>query len=406
MSDWIAAPFENSFQSTLLGLTYSAHAGPLADLFSQACVNQFNEANWSSYGYLFTQVFESDVLREAALLGGADHAAVADLHSLPTSAMKRLAEMLEHADDLPVVGRVNLASALISVSRFDIAAGVLREIPPTEIGSRDAFEVGMLDFMISNRRDDGAGSPQAFSRIRHAIEAGSIPRDRVLHACTQAVVWYLKRHEATEADFRWFASTGVALARSDRSLSPASLSSWYRGIAMLPAAKGKADATRTYMRRARETAEETIAKRPRAFERNLIKTYYESTLKEHLYLTGDLEKAEQAGLDLVELDPVWAPSHAELAEVYERWERIEDAALWYEKAAAAGPPYVGHHLLKAARCREAAGQHDLAVPHYQVLAALAPANATVLQAGLHAARTSGHEATVDFEEALNLIHVQ
>ncbi|MET8628886.1 hypothetical protein ABZW30_34990 [Kitasatospora sp. NPDC004669] len=406
MSSRLAAPFKNAFQETLLGLTYSMQAGQTADLFSRACVEQFSEADWSSYGYLFTQVFEPDVLREVALLAGVDYAAAADLRSRPSAAMEQLADMLDHVGELPVVGQVNVASALISVSRFDAAARVLRRILPGKAGSRDAFEVGMLDFMISNRRDDGVGSREVFSRIRHTIETGSIPRDRILHACTQAVVWHLKRHEATEADFRWFAETGNTLAISDRSLSPASLSSWYRGIAMLPAAKGQAETTRTYMRRAQETAQETVAKRDRAFEQNLIKTYYESTLKEHLYLTGDFEKAEEAGLNLVELDSAWAPSYAELAEVYERWKHLEDAALWYEKAAAAGPPYMGHHPLKAARCREAVGQYVLALPHYQALATLSPANEAVLQAGLHTARAAGHAAARDFEEALNLIHVQ
>jgi len=406
VSDLHVPSFGNAFQETLLGLTYSTGAVRSTDMFSRACVEQFHEADWTSYGYLFTQVFEPDVLREAALLAGVNYADAADLTHVPSAEMAHLADMHSRARDLPVVGQVNVAAALISVSRFDAAAQVLQLASARGLSGRDAFEAAMLDFMVANRRDDGVGSPEIFFRLRRTIESGSIPDDRVLHACTQAVVWYLKRREATEADFRWYVATGRALVTSRRPLSPASLSSWYRGLAMLPAAIGRAETTRTYMQRARETAEETIAQRPRAFEQNLIKTYHESTIKEHLYVTKDFEKAEEADRSLVDLDPAWAPSYAELAEVYQRWKRLEDAADCYEQAAAVGPPYVGLHLLKAGRCRDACGHYDLAIRHYQVLAQLAPANEAILREGLHTAQAARHSAADDFEEALNLIHVR
>lgn len=38
--------------------------------------------------------------------------------------------------------------------------------------------------------------------MRAAIQTGRVPPDRALDACAQAVVWYLKRKEPIEADYR------------------------------------------------------------------------------------------------------------------------------------------------------------------------------------------------------------
>ncbi len=118
---------------------------------------------------------------------------------------------------------------------------------------------------------------------------------------------------------------------------------------MIPAGRGQALQTRHYMQRAREAAEEVISRRPRRHEMNFIKTYHESAIKEHLYVTGDFEKAKEAGNALIALDAGWAPSYAELAEVYQKSGDQQRAAELYEQALATlGPPYVGHHLLNAA----------------------------------------------------------
>ena len=282
---------------------------------------------------------------------------------------------------LAVVELVNLASALVSVSRFDIAAGLLDTASDQASTSRERFEIAWLEFVISNRRDDGKNSPAAFAAMRAEIDAGKVPRGRALDACTQAVVWYLKRREVPEEAFTWSVGIGQRLVMNPDQLDAGTMSSWFRGIAMLPAARGSASTTRQYMHRAQAAAEEKIAKSSGAFEKNMLKTYYESSLKEQMYVNRDFDAAEEAGRALIALDPLWPPSYGELAEAYEKFGQLGQAAELYELAAHAGPPYVGHHLMRASRCRAALGQHEAALDHYSALLELAPGNETICNAG-------------------------
>ncbi|MBM0275409.1 tetratricopeptide repeat protein [Micromonospora tarensis] len=237
--------------------------------------------------------------------------------------------------------------------------------------------------------------------MRAAIESRALPPDRVMDACAQGVVWFLKRRELSEADFDWFVATGTALAEQPGLVEPAALSSWYRGVAMIPAAKGEVAATRRYMEHARAAARETITKRPRAYEMHLMKTYHESSLKEHMYLTRDEDRAEESGRALIAIDPAWSPSYGELAEAYVRFGRPGPAAELFETAVRIGPPYVGHHLLQAARCRERAGDHELALAHYLSLVDTAEPSPEVVTAALALARRLSHPAQTRLAAALD-----
>ncbi|MFF5712338.1 hypothetical protein [Streptomyces sp. 62] len=391
----------NAFQETLLGIEYGPR--PDVDLFSQACVEQFQEFQTTAYGYDFAQVFEPNALTEVALLAGLDPTAVADLTHRPTPGTVSLAELTEHSADLPVVGLVNVASALISVSRFGLAERLLDQAAARSATARETFEVAMLELIVANRRDDGVGSPRAFARMRQAIETGGVPADRSLDGCSQAVVWYLKRKELPEESFRWYLRLGRELVARHSDMPTAAVSSWYRALAMSPAAEGDAVTTRQYMDNARRAAEETYAHTPRAYELHLLKTYHESSIKEHLYVTGDIDRAVESGRDLIALDPVWAPSYGELGEVLAKAGRAEAAARMYEKAAELGPPYYGHHLLQAARLREKAGDGERALGHYQSLTELAPDSEPLLEAGLVLARTLSHDSAAYFDDALGAL---
>jgi len=217
--------------------------------------------------------------------------------------------------------------------------------------------------------------------MREAIREGSIPPGRILDVCAQGVVWFTKRKEISEDAFRWCVSTGSHLSQTRSGLNAGALSSWYRGIAMLPAAQGDAAGTRRYMRLAEDAAHETYSARPTAFDLNTVKTYHESTIKEHMYVTGDLELAEAAAEALIALDPVWSPSYGELAEAYRKFGKVEKAANLYEQASSLGPPYVGYHLLQAARCRAQHNDDEVALSHYIRLAEIAPGFRPVIDEG-------------------------
>lgn len=391
----------NAFQQTLLGLEYAPDPDRPADLFSRACVEEFSQMRLDRYGYLLAQVFEPNVLVEVALLAGLPYESLADLSHQPTEPIRRLADLVHHAADLPVTGVLNVATALISVSRFDPAASLLADAYVRAATPRERFEAAMLAFVVTNRRDDGVDSPRQFHRMRDAAETDQVPDDRVLDACSQAVVWYQKRKELPESEYQWFLNTGTRLATAADRLDPGAISSWYRALAMVPAAEGAAATTRRYMEYAREAAENTMARRPRAYETHFLKTYHESSLKEHMYLTRDLDKAEEAGQALIALDPSWAPSYGELAEAYVAFGRTEKAAHLYEQAVAAGPPYVGHHMLRAARCHQKAGNSTRALALHRDLSLLARDDEQVLRAGFDLAQDLGDtDARAHFEAAL------
>jgi tetratricopeptide (TPR) repeat protein len=382
-----AALSGNTFQQTMVGLEFASRPDDQVDLFSRACVEQYRDCDLTRFGYLFAQVFEPNVLVEVALHEGVPHEQLADLSHRPTGNSAHLADLAANAADLSVVETVNVAAALISISRFEAATMVLANAFAKATGPLEHFEAWMLAFVVANRCDDADRTAQSFSRMREAMETGGVPADRGLDACAQAVVWYMKRKDLTESDFQWYLATGRRLAQR-AGADPAPLSSWYRALAMVPAAEGDAKQTREYMVRARDAARDTLARRPRAFERHLLKTYLESSLKEFMYVTPDLDRAEESCRALIELDPVWAPSYGEAAEAYLRFGKPDLAAAMYDKAVAAGP-------------HEKCGNTEQALAHYEALSRLVPDNAAVLTAGLDLARARAHSTQTHFAHLLD-----
>ncbi|MEU5761276.1 hypothetical protein [Nocardia sp. NPDC047648] len=388
---------DSAFSQTMLGLAYSADI--TADLFSQACVEQFNNFDDSRYGYVFAQVFEPNVLREVSVLAQTEYSDAAGLRCRPSTAMEQLADKVERRSSLGITELVNLSAALISVSRFEVAQVVLETAKSRDFGSREAFEIAMLEFVIRNRVADGEGAADTFHRMRAAIRAGGVPDDRVLDACAQAVVWYLKRREVPEECFTWYLSVGRSL-EGNRNLDSASMSSWYRAVAMWPAASGDKEATRAYMTRARESAEATFSERPRAYEKHLIKTYHESSVKEHMYVRRSCNDAKASAEALIELDPLWSPSYGEQGEMYAAFGEFELAAASFDRAVELGPPYVGYHLIQSAKAHERCENADRAVQRYRELTRLIGDDEVVLRTGLALARSSSHEAQEYFERRL------
>jgi tetratricopeptide (TPR) repeat protein len=361
----------NAFQAVMTGL--EVPEGRPLDIFSESLSRAIAEHDRRHYGFPFTQVFEPGVLFEIALIERLDLDALATLQHCPTATTRWLSDAVATRAQLSMTELVNVASILVCAGRFALASELVSLGMHRQTSTREDFELAWLRFIISNRVDDGASSPEAFDRMRLAINSGDVPPARALDACTQAVVWFLKRREVPAEVFRWFAQYGAALTASGSDdLTVGGLSAWYRGVAMVPAATGRAASTRRYMTKALEAAEAAERTRPGADARNARKTYYESTMKEHLYVTGDLDAACDAGQALIDLDPVWSLSVGELAEVHERRGETARAAELYEQAVGLGPPSVGHHLQRAARCRVALGQHDLALEHYLALHSLDP----------------------------------
>lgn len=350
------------------------------DLFSAACLEEFDNRPGDSYGYMFAQVFEPHVLHEVERLEGCN---VGGLETLSYGASDRL-DQIRAALCRPggrAVERINLAAALISVSRFTLAARILADIDLADCTPRDRFEAAMLDFVVANRLSDKAGVHAAFAAMRAAGNTGTLPADRLLDAAAQAVVWRRKGEQVDEGSYSWFLAVGRELAEDGGSANPGARSSWYRAVAMIPAARGEAEQTRSLMLKARQAAEEALTARPGAYSMHFVKTYYESTIKEQLYVARDIDAALEAAAALIEIDPLWSPSYGEKAEVHFAARHFETAANCWEAAGRCGPPYVGHHYFAAAQAWEAAGAPERALEICIGLAELDPDVESVRQRG-------------------------
>lgn len=350
----------SAFQSTMVGLNVDGFAEDRVDIFSKACLAEFESAESHHHRHKLSQVFEPEVLQEAAFLEGVPYALVASMAHRPSPALQSLARILDCRDTLSMDELCNLSSALISISRYQAAAQVLSTARKRSGTAREMFEMAMLEFIICNRAHDGVGSDQAFRMMRACIEASNLSAERVLDACAQAVVWYLKRRELAEVDYRWFLAKGRQTAEHAASTDPGAVSSWYRALAMVPAENGDSVSTRADMERAYAAANATYKIRPNPYELHFVKTYYESTLKEHMYITRDFSEAEAAGLALIAVDPAWAPSYGETAEMYAKFKQYDAAVEYYERAVSMGAPYVLHHLQKAEQLNLLAGHVDRA----------------------------------------------
>lgn len=367
----------NAFHRTLVDFDCPQEG---RDLFSAACIEEFDDRPKDRYGYMFAQVFEPHVLDEIERL---EKCAAGSLDSLNYGEGDRL-DHIRMALQEPsghVVEHINLAAALISISRFKLAERTLANIDATRCTLRDQFEMAMLSFVVANRRSNKVGVRAAFAAMRTAGESGNLPADRLLDAAALAVVWRRKGEQVDEENYRWFLAVGHQLAEHDTSTNPGARSSWFRAAAMIPAARGEVEETRSLMLKAQQSAEEALDARPGAYAAHFVKTYYESTLKEQLYVAKDTDAALEAATALIALDPVWSPSYGEKAEVYYVAKQFETAAKYWEKAGRCGPPYVGHHYFSAAQAWEAADAPERALAIYTGLAALDPSVETVRRRG-------------------------
>jgi len=389
----------NVFHQTMLDF---AHGHSNVDLFSQACIEQYDHRPTDHYGYLFAQVFEPHVLAEIAALEGISRARLEQLEAGLGARIDSLRADIVRAAAMTPVEAVNVAAALISISRFGLAAHLLDTIDPATCDERDIFEIEMLRFVIANRLSDVRSAQRAFREMRRIAETARLPAERVIDAAGQAVVWHMKSRMIDRATFDWFLGFGNRLI-ADGDVEAGAKSSWYRAIAMIPASRGDGDRTRALMLRARSAGEESLRARPRAYELHLLKTYHESALKEYLYLTGDRDAALAEAHSLITLDPHWSPSHGEEAEIHLRFGDWEAAATCFERAGRMGPPFVGHHLFCAAQAWERAQAKQRALAIYADLLDLDDRNLSVVVAGVRLERRLGKSGEQIFEAAFEAV---
>ncbi|AFR30790.1 hypothetical protein [Arthrobacter sp. Rue61a] len=366
----------NSFTETIIGFDLPSQQDEIVE-FSRENVAAFSATIPGDYYYPIGQVFEPDVVREVCDLHGLDYEDVTMLRTHGGERVSELQERLDRVESMDDPDVVVLASALVTLSRFELASSVLTRAG--DRGVRFQFEAALLRYIIGNRTQGRGLDVNLMSEVRRTAASQDVPAHRLLDACSIAVVWYLKGVGVTKEDFEWFARTGNTVVLEHGKKIPAvSTSAWYRGVAMIPAEIGDVSRTRALMNEAAVSAQRAMEDSDAPFARNLHKTYLESSVKEHLYVSRDEEKAIQAAKDLVAWDPLWSVSAGEYADVLAAFGKSELAAETYDRATSLGAPYVTHHLRKAAQQYAKAGMTHRAIARYLVLASMLPDPTEVL----------------------------
>lgn len=342
-------------------------------LFSEGWATIFHTKNFEEYGYPYIQIFEPNVLLEIGVLNNLRFKQLEGMETSLSPISDHLKAMKDGHSELSNPKLSNLIASLISLSRFKSASFYLHILFGRKLCPRGKFEASWLGFLISNRCDDGLDTQRYFDEMIDVVKAEKIPVGRIVDLCTQGVVWYLKRKEIDKETFRWCLATGHSLSQRTIDCDPETTSSWYRGLAMLPAATGDKKNTREYMVLAKEQAVLAMTKNntPQdAKSKNQLKTYYESSIKEYLYVNRNKKRALNAAEKLIELDPLWSINYGETADIYSSFGDHDLAANYYLKAANLGPPYVGYHLSRAVSENMKIGRLDQAQHCRQLLSVI------------------------------------
>ncbi|WP_426625403.1 tetratricopeptide repeat protein [Leifsonia sp. McL0607] len=391
----------NSFTETILRFEAPPSNANVVQ-FSRDCTTAFDASDPSTYYYPIGQVFEPDVLREVCEIQGI---AFSDALSLDYGSGPRIDELRRRwscREDLAPTERLVLASALVTLSRFEAARQVLDVPDHSNTDTRYAFESALLRYIIGNRSEGRELSPHAMHEVRSIVERGGVPIDRVLDACGLAVVWYIKGVGVAKSDFAWFARHGDRLIVEKGDRIPAlSRSAWFRGVAMLTAELGDARKTRELMVRASDAANSANSAGDGVFAENLHKTYLESSTKEFMYVSRDEERAVASATELTELDPHWSVSIGELADALAFFGRAEESARTYDRAADLGAPYVSHHVRRAAAQYEKAGMLGEAVDRHLLAAIMLPDPDSSLAAAERLSTQSTSSARRSFERVVS-----
>ncbi|RON79779.1 lipopolysaccharide assembly protein LapB [Pseudomonas fluorescens] len=395
---------ENSFYKMMTGVALPDALDKSESILNRACSWSYTTANFDESGYRYVQIFEPGVLSEVkaikqSMKQDSNTAALERSGVGHIATLDWLKENLQHASSIQ---RLNLATAYASFCRVSEAANVietLQDMPRTSDGDLQ-FEYLMLKFVVSNRLQDRASVRIVMQQLLAMANSGKMTPVQIIEVSSQTTVWFHKTGEIEKDVYEWFFKKSNDIVRNPKSQIPDGIkSSWYRAVAMIPAEKGNLDATRELMGRAKDYARKANAEITNPYLLNELKTYYESSVKEHLYVSKDFEKAEAAGLALLKLDPAWSPNWAEVAQVYMELKHYDMARQLLNKAIQLGPPYVlyFHYLLAECECQS--GDIDGGLQRYRNIVEVDGSNRSSALSGLYWATKHKH-AQVGFFNSL------
>lgn len=391
------------FSKALLFFDFPAKDATGLSIFLRAVTTAFGGANFDDIGYRYIQLLEPAVVAEierieqSQMVLGCQHEP--DALSTCASALTWLFENRHLASS---VQRLNLAVALASFGRPSLAHSILEDLAEHPRVQGDLrFEYLMLRFAVSNRMGDRIASGRWMRLLKDMGKHGRLMGGQLMDAAAQAIVWHLKTGEVDVDTYKWFFSSSTSLLRRGQNLPDSVKSAWYRSVAMIPAATSQADVTRKTMSRAESFAKAALQESTDPFTLNDLKTYLESALKEHIYLSKEFDKAESIAIALLKLDPHWSPNWFEVAELYMHIGKHEKARQMLLKAIEIGPPYLllYHYHLAESECQ--LGDSDTGVQRFSDILAIDSTNRSSALSGLRWARKTKHIALPNFITACN-----
>ncbi|MDI2590148.1 hypothetical protein NYP20_15045 [Pseudomonas sp. N3-W] len=396
----------------------------LDDAFSRAMFfyddSGVHQTNWSRSvcAGLAEQNFDEVPYRVPQLLEPSTLVEVAQRHAIgvdeleffsyamdgPVAKVKWLAEMLEWA---PPVQKLSLAQCLAASCRYRFANQVLAKIPYDALFPDQRVTYHLTRFAIHNRLEITASHQDDFTALKALMQAHRLSPARVLDVCSQAIVWKLKGNAIDDELNQWFIGTGEMAARqiasSDAPVDLVSLSSFYRGLAMVPAARGDAATTRQYMLLAEDYANAVIRgeKGSSIPAREARKTVYESKLKEMLYVARDVDSARRVAEELIAYDPHWSISYHEAAEVEVTDRQWQRALQHFQQAYTIGFPRLTYSQYMIGACHQQLGNFDQALEAFKGTLLLDATNISAGVAGYGVARQHLPEALPFFKSYID-----
>jgi len=307
----------------------------------------------------------------------------------PVAKVKWLADMLEWA---PPVQKLSLAQCLAASCRYRFANQVLVSVSYDKLFPDQKVTYHLTRFAIQNRLEITASHQEDFTALKALLQSHRMSPARILDVCSQAIVWKLKGNAIGDELNKWFIEAGEMAAKqiaaSHEPVDLVSLSSFYRGLAMVPAARGDVLTTRKYMLMAENYAEAVIGseKGQGIPAREARKTVYESKLKEMLYVARDLESARRVADELISFDPNWSISYHEAAEVEMKDGQWQRASQRFQEAYDIGFPRRTYSQYMVGACNQKLGNFDEALAAFKSTLLLDTTNISAGVAGYSVAR--------------------
>lgn len=328
---------------------------------------------------------------------------------LRTERWQHLCDLLDRVDELSRQQQGRLGRLLNTMCLYRATLEALPELDADEVSS-DADAAFVTDVrataryvlnLRTGREWDEDYQPDDMCTVAERAPLGSRTK---LNAALRLTVYFARIGAEVEVVRRWRDTAEQALAALEGVIDSFDLhlarSTFYRGVAYEPFLRGdKEQVAREF-----ELAEEYAYTLPRETETQAfladdnLSPLIESSAKVALWL-GDPDLALERARSLVELEPLDAITHIELAEMLMKRERFEEAAHEYAYAGRIGPPGTQVGLYMAGHCYEHLDDLEQACRYYLAATDVDPWSISPLIRLREVGRRLGESSIVDWVRA-------